>query len=308
MVEIRAFHRGDRDQLTELVNAHIGAVVPGWAVSASTVLSQLEREPAEYVVDPWVVERAALVGVRRNRVVAGAYLKRYASDARVTPDYHGAGEIAWLVCLPKALDVGHALAAACVRQLDGWGVTRQWADGSLPTSATYGVADAWPHVEAVLRRAGFDDREGRTEMLRAGTLETVGLPGPPPLDGLSLRREVADLTTAFSAVLDGEVIGYTHVKDDLTRGGTLSRLGGWAEMWELWVEPRYRRRGVATWLVRTAAAWLRLGGATRMLATVAPDMEEPEMERFYARFGWHRIGRSRRGWQRQPATARRSGR
>ena len=92
-MEIRAFQRRDRDQLTELVNAHIAAVVPGWAVSVSTLLSQLEREPAQYVVDPWVVERTALVGLRRDRVVAGAYLKGYASGPPVTPDYDGAGEI-----------------------------------------------------------------------------------------------------------------------------------------------------------------------------------------------------------------------
>jgi GNAT superfamily N-acetyltransferase len=297
-MEIRAFHRGDRDQLTELVNAHIAAVVPGWAVSVAALLSQLEREPAQYVIDPWVAERAALVGIRRDRVVAGAYLKRYASDRRVMPDYVGAGEIAWLVCLPAATDVGAALAAACVRQLDEWGVTRQYAEGDLPTLATYGVPDVWPHVQAVLRDAGFDDREGRTEVLVAGTLDEVGPPGLPPLEGLSVRRSVGHLTTSFSAALGGDVIGCANVRDDLTRGGTLSRLAGWAELWELQVEPEYRGRGVGSWLVRTAVAWLRLGGCTRMLATAAPDMPEPEMERFYARFGWEELCRTRRGWRR----------
>lgn len=300
-MEIRAFHRGDRDQLTELVNAHIAAVVPGWAVSISALLSQLEREPAQAVVDPWVVERAALVGVRRDRVVAGAYLKRYASDPRVTPDYDGAGEIAWLVCLPAAIEVGHALARACVRQLEEWGVAKQWADGALPTPATYGIPDAWPHVEAVLRGAGFDDADGRGETLVAGTLEGVGEPDAPPVEGLSLRRQVAHLATSFSAVLDGEVVGYVNVRDDLTRGGTLARMAGWAEMREIRVEPEYRRRGVATWLVRSAVAWARLGGATRMVAVAAPDMDEPGIERFYARFGWHEIGRCRRGWRREVA-------
>ena len=303
-MEIRAFQRRDRDQLTELVNAHIAAVVPGWAVSVSTLLSQLEREPAQYVVDPWVTERAALVAVERDRVVGGAYLKRYASDSRVTPDYDGAGEIAWLVGLPRKLDAGAALAAACVQRLEHWGVTRQWADGSLPTPATYGVPDAWPHVTALLRGAGFDDDDGRTEILVAGTLDAAGEPGPAPIEGLVLRREVGHLTTAFSAVLDGAAVGYVHVQGDLTRGGTLSRMAGWAEMWELRVEPAFRHRGVATWLVRSAVAWLRLGGSTRMLATAAPDMPEPEMERFYARFGWHEISRCRRGWRRlTPAAA-----
>jgi len=199
-VEIRAFHRTDRDQLTEMVNAHIAAVVPGWAVSVAALLAQLEREPAQHVVDPWVVERAALVGLRRARVVAGAYLKRYGSDARVMPDYIDAGEISWLVCLPQAADVGRALAAACVRRLETWGVSRPYAEGDLPT---------------------------------------------------------------------------------------------------LEVQPEYRRRGVGSWLVRTAVAWLRLGGSTRMLAEAAADMPEPEMERFYARFGWHEICRTRRGWRRR---------
>jgi hypothetical protein len=31
-VEVRPFRRDDRDQLTELVNAHIGAVLPGVSV------------------------------------------------------------------------------------------------------------------------------------------------------------------------------------------------------------------------------------------------------------------------------------
>lgn len=297
-MEIRAFHRGDRDQLTELVNAHISAVVPGWAVSVSTLLSQLEREPAEYVVDPWVVERAALVAVRRERVVAGAYLKRYATDTRVSDDYSGAGEIAWLVCWPHAIGAGHDLAAACVRQLDQWGVRRQYADGTLPTPATYGVPATWPHVEEVLRRAGFDDREGRTEILVAGTLDEVGQPGPPPISGLVLCRGVGNLTTQFRAELDGERIGYVNVRGDLTRGGTLSCMAGWADMWEIEVVPEYRHRGVATWLVRQAVSWLRLGGTTRMLAPAAPDMPTPDLERFWARFGWFEIARCRRGWRR----------
>ena len=43
-IEVRPFRREDREQLTALVNAHVGAVVPGGSVSVSRVLSQLERE------------------------------------------------------------------------------------------------------------------------------------------------------------------------------------------------------------------------------------------------------------------------
>jgi GNAT superfamily N-acetyltransferase len=40
------------------------------------------------------------------------------------------------------------------------------------------------------------------------------------------------------------------------------RLAGWAEMWEVHVEPAFRHRGVGTWLVRTAVEWLCPGGST----------------------------------------------
>src|SRR5215467_3315205 len=60
-IEVRAFHRRDRDQLTGLVNAHAAAVVPGIGVSVSTLLGHLERQPGEAIVDPWVSERATLV-------------------------------------------------------------------------------------------------------------------------------------------------------------------------------------------------------------------------------------------------------
>ncbi|MFC4949409.1 hypothetical protein [Pseudonocardia sp. GCM10023141] len=62
-IEIRPFRRSDRDQLTDLVNAHIDAVLPGVSVSPNAVLSQLEREPGEYVVDRWVITRQPLVAI-----------------------------------------------------------------------------------------------------------------------------------------------------------------------------------------------------------------------------------------------------
>ena len=81
-IEVRPFRRGDRDQLTKLVNAHAGAVVPGMSVSVHTVLSQLEREPGEFITDPWVSDRATLVAEQGGRVAAAAHLLRYFSDDR----------------------------------------------------------------------------------------------------------------------------------------------------------------------------------------------------------------------------------
>ena len=297
MPAIRTFMRPDRDQLTELVNVHIAAVVPGWALPVSALLAQFEREPAQAVVDPWVIERRTLVAIVRDRVVAGAHLKRYAADARVSPDYYGAGEIAWLLAWPRQTEAALALARACTAQLDDWEVRRQWADGALPTPATFGIPAAWPHVRTVIEAAGFSDDEGRTEVLLAGDLETVRDPDEPPLKGLTVRRDVDNLAVRFSAVLDGQIIGYVNVRDDLTRGGTLSRLRGWAGMHEQFVEPAYRRRGVGTWLVRHAVSWLRLGGATRILATWAEELDAGSLA-FLQHFGWHEIGTTRRGWRR----------
>ena len=297
MPVIRTFMRPDRDQLTELVNVHIAAVVPGWALPVSALLAQFEREPAQYVVDPWVVDRTTLVAIERDRVVAGAHLKRYAADARVSPDYYGAGEVAWFVAWPHKHEAALTLAHACTATLDEWEVRRQWADGALPTPATYGIPAAWPHVRAVLEAAGFSDDEGRTEVLLAGDLGTVGGPDEPPVEGLTVRREVDNLAVRFSAVLDRGVVGYVNVHDDLTRGGTLSCLQGWAQLHEQFVAPAYRRRAVGTWLVRHAVSWLRLGGATRILATWAEEVDAGSLA-FLQQFGWDEIGRTRRGWRR----------
>ena len=38
-IEIRPFSRSDREQLTELVNVHVDAVVPGRSVSVNAVLA-----------------------------------------------------------------------------------------------------------------------------------------------------------------------------------------------------------------------------------------------------------------------------
>ena len=71
-IEVCPFRRSDRDQLTGLVNAHAAAVVPGMSVSVHTVLSQLERQPGEFITDPWVSERATLVVEQDDRIAAAA--------------------------------------------------------------------------------------------------------------------------------------------------------------------------------------------------------------------------------------------
>jgi hypothetical protein len=62
-IEVRPFRRDDREQVTALVNAHVQSVVPGVSLSVNAVMNQLEREPGEFILDPWVAERATFVAV-----------------------------------------------------------------------------------------------------------------------------------------------------------------------------------------------------------------------------------------------------
>ena len=153
---VRSFERHDRDQLTELVNLHISAVIPGVAVSVNTVMSQLEREPLETIVDPWVVERMCLVVTDdQDRLHAAALLHRFGSGPGVSPDFVDAGEIRWLIFSPGALESGRRLLDSCLVVLDAWQVRVQYADGSLPAPACYGVPDSWPHIRSLYSGAGF---------------------------------------------------------------------------------------------------------------------------------------------------------
>jgi len=193
------------------------------------------------------------------------------------------------------------LGAACVRSLVAWQVRRQFADGDLPTPATYGIPDSWPHVSRILAASGFDPASGRRELTVAGALDDVPEPGPPPVPGLSVRRVVGTFGARFDAVLEGAVVGFVEAQDDHTRGGTLARLDGWADLAELHVDPEFRGRGVGTWLMGHLVGWLRLGGTLRFLAAIGQD--EFHLEAWFARFGWCRIGESRRGWERPASGA-----
>ena len=101
-IEVRPFRRSDRAHVTRLVNAHAQAVVPGMSASVSTVLSSLERQPGEFIVDPWVSERATLVAEQEHRITAAAHLLRYFFDERAGQAYRDLGEISWLLFWPEA--------------------------------------------------------------------------------------------------------------------------------------------------------------------------------------------------------------
>ncbi len=296
-IEIRPFRRADREQLATLANAHIGAVVPGWAISVQALLAQLEREPREAIVDPWVAERMTLVAELREQVVAAAHLRRYSDDDRAPEHVSGSAEIAWLIAWPDCAAAGAQLAEAAVGQLDRWGARRQHADGALPTPATYGIPDCWPHVEKLLESLGFHPGGPTEVILVAGVEDLPTSRGvKPPVDGLSLRRAVAHCSTAFVAYADGAPVGTVRVEADQTQGGVLSRLAGWAGMWECSVEEGWQRRGIGRWLLGHSADWLRLGGCSRLIDQAWPEQED--YLAFLGHMGFRELVRTRRGWER----------
>lgn len=300
MVEVRPFSRGDREQLSRLVNAHVAAATPGGSVPVASLLASLEHPVGEYVLGPWITDVSTLVAVEDDRVVASAHLRRYTDEDRASDSYRDAGEIVWMACWPGHFDAGGALLDAAVGQLARWQVRVHYADGTLPAPGVYGVSDAWPLVSSLYHEAGFDPSGGQVEIVLAGDLSQVPPPGEPPMAGLVLRRQLGDLATAFNAVLDGEVVGSFEVDDDLTRGGANMAFAGWAEECNHWVREDLRGRGIGTWLVANAGAWLRLGRTSRLMAYVIEDGDAEARTGYYHRFGLSPINRTTRGWRRQP--------
>jgi GNAT superfamily N-acetyltransferase len=298
-VEVRPFRRGDRVQLTALVNAHVQAVVPGMSVSVNTVMSQLERDPGEFIVDPWVAERATLVAEQRGRVVAAAHLLRSGGGEGVGDSYRDAGEISWLLYWPEATywpdsaEAADAMVSACLAQLRRWGVSRWYADGALPAPGVYGVPEQWPHVRALYQRAGFV-HEGHTEVVLLARVDELPRPSMAPLAGLVLRRAVGVNGTRLSACLGDEVVGYIEVETNLGDGGRLVQLGGWADVGNLQVSEAHRRQGVARWLVGQAADWLRLARVERLLDYAWADRED--CLALLGRLGFRELARTARGW------------
>jgi GNAT superfamily N-acetyltransferase len=311
-IEVRPFRRSDRDQLTQLVNTHAAAVIPGMGASVNTVLSALERQPGEFIEDPWVSERVTLVAEQASRVAAAAHLLRHFPDERAGLAARDVGEIHWLLfwpeapagnpCWPDALPAAEALMAGCIRQLETWNVSRQEAGGELPVPGVYGVPEQWPHISALYERAGFA-HVGHTEIIYFARVEELRRRVEVPLAGLSVRRTVGINGTRLSAAVGGDIIGYIEV-EVFDEGERLSRKGGWADVGNLNVAESYRRRGVGTWLLSQAADWLEAANADRVLDYAWLDGTDPagqdyaDHRAFLAASGFSELTRTKRGWRR----------
>lgn len=301
-IQIRPFRRDDRDQLTELANAHVQAVVPGMTISTNRVLSQLEREPGEFIVDRWVVARRTLVAEQRGRVTAAVHLLVYGDDPEVGESYRGLGEIRWLLCWPDApywpdaSAAGRTLTAAAIEVLRRSGATRIAADGALPAPGVYGVPDAWPHIADLLLGADFAPGDAREVVLLADLAQFAGgVPaGGPTVGRLRLRRSLGASGTRFAAELDGRQVGYIEVEIRSADTGLVGGHPGWADIGNLWVDESLRRQGIGRWLIAQASDWLRLGRVDRLLHYV--DAADDDELSFGAAVGFRPLTTTTRTW------------
>jgi GNAT superfamily N-acetyltransferase len=296
---IRPFARADRDQLTSLVNANLSAVLPGASLSVQAVLSHLDVDPGEFIVDRWVTDRRTLVAEQDGRIVAATHLRRYGDGSEVGPSYRDAAEIAWLVFWPEAPfwagseEAGWAVLEGAVAQLTAWRVSRWHADGSFPVSGAYGVPDVWPHIRALYEPAGFSP--GREEVVLACAV--AELPSRLP-HVWTITRRLGTSGVRFSAERNGRRLGYLEV-DTSHDGSRFVSSAGRADIGNLFVEEGERRRGVATSLLAEAGRWLRLAGVTCLITYL--DDTSPESERLFCeRAGFEMLTRTARGWTRFP--------
>ncbi|CAM5489678.1 GNAT family N-acetyltransferase [Streptomyces coeruleorubidus] len=300
-LEVRPFRRADRDQLTDLVNMHVAAVVPGVSVSVNTVLSDLERQPGEFITDPWVAERTTLVAEQREYVVAAAHLLRYRADAEVGESYRDAAEIDWFVCRPPASfspDADQAadlLMRACLARFARWNVRVRYADGALPAPLVYGLPRNWPHIRAVYERAGFR-HVGDTEVILIARV--ADLPEPEPRPGVTVERTLGECGTRFTARAGTGALGFVEIDTALARPERHARAAGLADIGNLRIEPAQYGTGLEHWLLGQAADWLRLCGVDRLVAY--ESAADSTILGHLTGAGFRELTRTDRGWEHRP--------
>ncbi|MFI7019756.1 N-acetyltransferase [Streptomyces sp. NPDC050164] len=300
-LEVRPFRRADRDQLTDLVNMHVAAVVPQVSVSVNTVLSDLERQPGEFITDPWMAERTTLVAEQREYVVAAAHLLRYRADAEVGESYRDAAEIDWFVCRPAASfwpDADQAadlLMRACLAQFARWNVRVRYADGALPAPLVYGLPRNWPHIRAVYEHAGFR-HVGDTEVILIARVADLLAPEPRP--GVTIERTLGECGTRFTARAGTGALGFVEIDTALARPERHARAAGLADIGNLHIDPAQYGTGLEHWLLGQAADWLRLCGVDRLVAY--ESAADSTMLGHLTGAGFRELTRTDRGWEHRP--------
>jgi GNAT superfamily N-acetyltransferase len=228
------------------------------------------------------------------------HLNRYGDEPKVGPALRNAAGISWLVCWPSHLDAGTDLMRQANQRLDRWQPRTTVLDMSLPAPLVYGIHDAWPHLAILAREAGFSDADGRTELQFVIPLDQISPPAEPPIAGLTVRRRLHVFGAAFTAMSNGREIGLLEVDDDFTRHGSMLRNDGWSDISNLGVAEEHRGVGVASWLLRHAGEWLRLGGSRNLISYLGDDELETPVHAWIVANGFIELNRTRRGWTRLP--------
>ena len=294
MVQIAPLDRSHLPQVLALVNSHLSTAIPGWSLTPDYFWERLKSEPQEYITDPWVVERKSIVGIVRDRVCAAAHLRRYGDDTR----WKGVGEIAWILFWPEEREAGVAVMTECRRQMNAWQVVDEQISGPLPVPVCVGIPDVWPHISGLVEQFGYSANEDVDESVYGGTLNGISALGESPVSDVTIHRDAGKFGTRFVARLDGHDIAHCECIADLTEGGQLPALAGWAELSELETSEAMRNQGVGSWVVQHAVEWLRLARCERIVLSVARDDEKAGAGRFYKRFGWMPLVRQKH-WRRQ---------
>jgi GNAT superfamily N-acetyltransferase len=296
MVTVEPHRESHLDQLQRMVNCHLAGVVPGWRLPAGVIATSLSPPRGDPGADRWVAERHTLCAVDGDQLLGAAHVLRYTAEADVGICYRGAAELAWLLFWPEAAAAARGLVEAARELTAVWSPVRVYAcDTSLPVPVVSGVPESWPHVSAALTRAGFEPRAADEQVLYGGALPDPG-PQAPPAAGLQVRSATDQPGQRFLAELDGVQIGFVDWSPDLSCGGCLPAMAGWAELGALRVREEWRGRGVGEWLVRRTVPFLRMVGVSHVVVAVATRQESEGFGRFCRRLGWEPLVRLEQGW------------
>jgi hypothetical protein len=130
MIRVASCEPGHVEQLAALVSAHVACALPGAAVFSATIAARLERDPGEFVLDPWVETRDTLVTLVRDRVVAAGQLWRFADEPHVSDSYRGAAELRWFCFGPPTAKRPPRCSTHAIEQAGP--ISRFYPTGDLP--------------------------------------------------------------------------------------------------------------------------------------------------------------------------------
>lgn len=299
-IDVRLVSRDDRDQLTDLVNAHVAAVIPNMSISVATLMARLEREPGEPIEDPWVVERQTLVAIQRSRLVAAAHLVRFSAASEAPPGVRDSAGVRWLVYWPAASywpdsdAAAEKLITACLALLRRWAAARTFADGSLPALGVYGLPDSWPHVVSLVQSAGFF-HDGQTERVLGVLVDRLA---DLPASDVAITRSLGVNGVRFSPT--GRPDLYLEVDTTLEAVSRTGRLGEWADVGNFTLSDGSDRAALAAAMLRAAGRWLQLGGVRCLLDYALVDQPgRPSAGDDHTAEPWYPfelLTTTRRGW------------